>query len=278
VVGASIEKERRRKFFRRPTSEQKGKSMSVKSIVSSSYLEAQKAGHAHKPFRDPPNVFITGAMRENSIGFEIAAMLSEDIGSIITYNNEDVRGDWLDLGKFEDIDTLIMCHGVTYLDWFENIPYQKAKEIFDVNLYGTFNVAQAFVNETLDTDYRKRIICIGSMAYKHVLNGSAAYCASKAGAAHLMKCLAWELAPKGYDVYSIHPSNTLDTPMSGETIAGLMRYRALTEEEATAYWNDSMIRNQSLTTTEIARTVRAIINDGLGYLSGCNLELTGGQR
>ena len=116
------------------------------------------------------------------------------------------------------------------------------------------------------------------MAYNHPLNGSAVYCASKAGLAMLMKCLAWELAPKGYDVYTIHPSNVEDTPMSDDTIDGLRRYRNMTLPEAEAYWGDSPIRDEILTKWEIADLVRTLLSPNTGYLSGAQLELSGGQR
>ena len=248
--------------------------MSVKSEISSQYLDEVKEQHANLQYREPPRVLVTGAQGQRSIGREIIKHLN---GSVVTVNNDDVKEVW-DPEIFDDIDTLIMCHGQSHLDWFEEADLFKVYEIITVNLFGTFNVAQTFVKATIDKPYRKRIISIGSMAYKAVLNGSAAYCASKAGQAHLIKCLAWELAPKGYDVYCIHPSNTLDTPMSDQTIAGLKRYRNMSTEDAICYWNDSMIRDESLTKAEIARVITSIIDNKLGYLSGCNIELSGGQR
>jgi len=249
--------------------------MSVKSEVSASYTAAQLAQHGKKPVRLPPRVMMTGDFRSGSIGEAIRLSLSADAQVESFAGN--VRNGLLE-GWFEDRDTLIMCHGVSHLDWFEDAPEDKVKEIIDVNLFGTYRMAAAFVRQTIDSDVRKRIIIIGSMAHRMVLNGSAAYCASKAGLAMLVRCMAWELAPKGYDVYCIHPSNTLGTPMSFETMEGLMRYRGLSMEEAHSYWNDSAIRKQSLTTQEIADLVHYLLYSKTGYLSGTQLELTGGQR
>lgn len=249
--------------------------MSVKSEISANYLSEQKVIHAQKQPRVPPCVMITGDSKAGSIGEAIRKHLSSSC-QVDSFQGDicnDTTGIILD-----DYDTLIMCHGCTHLDWFESYPLSKAKRIFDVNLFGSFKMTQAFVKETINTEHRKRIISIGSMAYKAVLNGSAAYCASKAGLAHLMKCLAWELAPKGYDVYSIHPSNTLGTPMSKDTIEGLQHYRKMTEQQATDYWNDTMIRQQSLTTDEIVELIYYLLFHKTGYLSGAQLELGGGQR
>jgi len=245
---------------------------SVKSIISNNYLEMMRFEHSGKAFRPLPEVFITGALNPGSIGEEIAKKFQN-----VYFFSGDVR-----LGMSHELckecDTLIMCHGVSHLDWFEDCPIEKMKEIIDVNFYGSLNMAQIFVQATIDKPYRKRIISIGSMAYKAVLNGSVAYCASKAALAQAMRCMAWELAPKGYDVFCIHPSNTLDTPMSEETIEGLMRYRELSREQAEAYWNDSMLRDESLTKDEIARLIASIVYNQFAYLSGSNIELSGGQR
>lgn len=164
------------------------------------------------------------------------------------------------------------------LNWFENASGRKVRQIFDVNLTGSYMIAQEFVRATIESHHRKKIIFMGSMAYTKVLNASAAYCASKAGLAMLTRCLAWELAPKGYDVYCVHPSNVEDAPMSEETIQGLMRYRNISRDEARMYWRDSVLRDHQLTKEEITFTVRMLLRAEAGYMSGSNVELAGGAR
>jgi NAD(P)-dependent dehydrogenase (short-subunit alcohol dehydrogenase family) len=252
--------------------------MSVKSDVSQNYLDMIRKHHRNKDPRYPSRVLITGDSKGGSIGAKITQLLCAASHDVESFEG-DVRGyNVFSNHNMSDKDTLILCHGVTHLDWFENAPMDKVQEIFDVNVVGTYRMAQDFVRQTLLTDYRKRIIIIGSMAHKAVLNGSAAYCASKAALAHLVRCLAWELAPKGYDVFIIHPSNTEGTPMTEETITGLMRYRRMSRESAEAYWNDSPIRDRILSTHEIAELVKFLVEGPSSYLSGAQLELAGGQR
>jgi NAD(P)-dependent dehydrogenase (short-subunit alcohol dehydrogenase family) len=261
--------------------------MSAKSASAGRYAAWQKSKHGAKQWAPPINAIITGDVRLDSIGERIRQTIVANGGVVRSYAN-DLR-DPVELGNFnfsgsDQVNTLIMCHGVTYLEWFEEASISKLIEVIDVNLTGSLRMAQSFVGNTIDLPHRKKIISIGSMAYKAVLNGSAAYCASKAGLAQLMKCLAWELAPKGFDVFSIHPSNVEGAPMSEETILGLMRYRGLTREEAEAYWNDNPIRfkpdgsPRSLTTDEIAGVVMMCLSEAGTYLSGSNIELAGGQR
>ena len=225
-------------------------------------------------------IVITGAGKHGSIGEHIVQTLKNDMGTgTIRINNNDVRQQLLVDEMFVSTDThLIMCHGATNLDWIEKSDWVASAHVVDVNLNGTINCVRAFVNATMQTEYRKTIIGIGSMAYRHILNGSSVYCASKAGMAHFMKCIAWELAPKGYDVYTIHPSNVDGTPMAKQTIEELARYRGLTQEEAQAYWGANYLRGRSLSRQEISALVLQLVLLPNEFLSGQQFELTGGQR
>jgi NAD(P)-dependent dehydrogenase (short-subunit alcohol dehydrogenase family) len=244
--------------------------MTTKETISKSYMDSQKIQHSGK--RTPENrlIAITGASREGSIGDAIKEKFSCTQSLI-----EDVIYDDFDFTGFTD---LVMCHGYTYMDWLEEIPDEETHKILDVNLYGSIRVLSQFVRQTMDEPFRKKIISIGSMAYNHVLNGSAAYCASKAGLNHFIRCAAWELAPKAYDVYCINPSNVLDAPMTRDTINHLMNYRQLTLEQAMEYWGANNPREVFLTKSEIVDTVQHLLFIDKGYLSGNPIDLAGGQR
>lgn len=249
--------------------------MSAKSEVSRNYMELWKYKTKDFKYPDMPKVMITGDSDPRSIGHAIKSRfinIDSYAGDVVEAYNRD----------FVMYDTLIMCHGVMHLDWFEDAPQYKMRNCIDVNLNDTIAMTQKFVKDTLAKRVRKRIIAIGSMAYRSVLNGSAAYCASKAGLAHFMKCIAWELAPKGYDVFIIHPSNVVGTMMTEQTIDGLARYRGLSKETATEYWSDNNPRESFLTPSEIADVVENIMGlkgrPPMTYMAGCQIELGGGQR
>lgn len=178
----------------------------------------------------------------------------------------------------EKFDTLVLANGYTHLDWFENMPWTEAYKIFDTTLVGSALAAQAWVAQTIDDPWIKRLVFIGSMAYRNVLNGSAIYCAAKAGLAHLTECLGWELTPKGYRVFCVHPSNVEGTPMTEKTIFDLGRYRGLTREQAEAYWGAVNLMPRWLDANDVAETVRHIVNGEHDYQSGSNIELRAGQR
>lgn len=248
----------------------------TKEKISGSYIEETKAVHFEKRNPEKWDVFLTGAGKKESIGRSIEEKLIGN-GHFVFCSNEDViSGDFN--FNHKGFNSLIMCHGTAHLDWLENTEDKVAKNIIDVNLYGSIRLINEFVRQTINSPTRKKIIAIGSMAYNRVLNASAAYCASKAGLAHYVRCAAWELAPKGYDVYCVHPSNTLDSPMSEETIEGIMRYRNLSRAEAEGYWGAVLPKNSFLKKDEISETIAFLLEGKTEYLSGSQIDLAGGQR
>lgn len=242
-----------------------------KAEVSGDYLQELRRLHGWKQPSNEPLIFLTGAKNEGSIGNEIAGRFPH---SVVKSNN-DVRSHSF---NFMDFSALIMCHGQLHLDWIEDAPEEKIKEVLEVNLFGSIRLVQQFVQQTIASGTRKKIISIGSMAHRNVLGGSAAYCASKAGLAHFMKCAAFELTPKGFEVFCIHPTNVEGTPMAEETIAGLMRYRSMERKMAEDYWSTGLLRERWLNAKDIADLVEFIIHGNSNYLSGSNIELAGGHR
>lgn len=183
-----------------------------------------------------------------------------------------------DIAQLHTVDTIVFNNGYTWLDWIEDQPFQKIGQVLHDTLYASMVGASDFVKATLGTPHRKYIVFIGSMAYNHVLNGSAPYCAAKAGLAQFAKCLAYELAPKGYCVFVVHPSNVEGGPMSQDTIQGLMRYRHLSREQAEEYWRAEAPMGRFLTKDEIAATVCDLVDGHHDYMNGAQIELAMGGR
>jgi NAD(P)-dependent dehydrogenase (short-subunit alcohol dehydrogenase family) len=183
------------------------------------------------------------------------------------------------LWNHDFIDTLVLCQGYTHLAWFEDqMPDDLVKQV-EVNLTGTMHALSAFVNRTMSERHtRKTIVCVGSMAHNHVLNASAAYCASKAGVAHLVRCLGHELTPKGFYIYGVHPGNVQGTPMAEDTIQGIVEYRHVEHDVAQEYWASGLLMPRFLRAEDVATTIRNLVLSDNGYQSGTNIELSGGMR
>jgi NAD(P)-dependent dehydrogenase (short-subunit alcohol dehydrogenase family) len=177
-----------------------------------------------------------------------------------------------------EVDAIVNCCGFTNLAWIEDQPLASLRQTVEVNLIGAMQLTAEFVRQTITNRYLKHVIHIGSMAYNHVLNASAPYCASKAGLAHFVNCAAYELTPKGYRVHCVHPSNTEGTPMTAATIQGIMRYRNISSEEAVMYWAASNQMDRWLQPEDIANAVRWLLSDQADFWSGQQVELKGGNR
>jgi NAD(P)-dependent dehydrogenase (short-subunit alcohol dehydrogenase family) len=247
----------------------------MKEQLSRSYMDKMKSIHADKPLRLTRKSVVIG-VSDGNIGMAISQKLPGEV-SIATLDEYNVQRPPL-IGTFSDYDIIVLAQGFTHLDWFEDATLYDIDETFDVNVVGALKAAQGFVRDTIGKPYKKYIVFIGSMAYRNVLNASSFYCASKAALAMASRCLAWELAPKGYNVFCVHPSNTEGTPMTEKTIQGIMRYRGLNREQAEAYWGACLPKAQWLQPEDIANTVAWLVSGQADYMSGSNVELAGGQR
>lgn len=180
--------------------------------------------------------------------------------------------------QLDDVDSLVLCNGFSHLDWIEEQPDKAIEEALWDNLAASVFATRDFVRYTMGQPWLKCIVYVGSMAYKSVLNASGPYCAAKAGLAHFASCMAWELAPKGYRVFIVHPSNTEGTPMTEKTIAGIQRYRGIARPEAEQYWGAVKAMPEWLQPRDIAAVVKWLLDGEADWLAGAQLDLGGGQR
>ena len=253
----------------------------MKEEISKSYIDKQIAEHGDKFLRFNREFLVTGVAPGN-IGEAIAERI-ESIGSVVRVGREDYD---LSIGtqvskmidKNNTVDTLILCHGYTSLDWIENQPSEMIHRIVDSSLTSHIDLVSIFAHKSKHQNYKKIIIIIGSMAANSVLNGSAPYCAAKAGLQHFVKCAAWELTPKGFDIFLLNPGNVPNTPMAEKTIRELALYRKMSPESAREYWSASNPRTSFMSKGEISDLVHYLSAGGCRYMSGSAINLSGGQR
>ncbi|HSV46424.1 MAG TPA: SDR family NAD(P)-dependent oxidoreductase, partial [Ramlibacter sp.] len=110
------------------------------------------------------------------------------------------------------------------------VPMAQVRRIFEVNLFGTFNVARLAAARMLhnrpegDTGERGLIVNVSSISAFQPLEGAVAYSASKAAVAALTRPMAHDLARYGVRVNAVAPG-LFETPMTaslpGELKAGL---------------------------------------------------------
>lgn len=254
--------------------------MKTKEELARTYVAEQKRRHAWKTPPVGRRAVVVGDGPGKNIGAAVADRLRRDGFSVTSPSLAELDVTSPPDGFFstDASDTLVMCNGATHSAWFEDASDDLIRRMFEVNVVGSLLVARRFVAETIGDGHRKHLVFIGSTAHRSVLNGSVAYCAAKAALAHAVRCLAWELAPKGFDVFCVHPSNVEGTPMTEKTIQDIVRYRGLSREEAEIYWSANLPKARWLNPTDVAEVVSFLVSGRAEYMSGSNVDLAGGQR
>jgi len=99
------------------------------------------------------------------------------------------------VAEFGRLDVCVANAGVTV--WGHFLDYSEAKwdAVADLNLKGSFFLAQAAARQMVRQGTPGTILFSSSIAGRRVLPGLAAYGVTKAGLRHLARCLAVELAP-----------------------------------------------------------------------------------
>lgn len=117
-----------------------------------------------------------------------------------------------DLGQ---IDILVNSAGVADLVHAEDYPAEKFRRVIDINLNGSFVVAQAVARHMIAQGTGGTMVFIASMSGSIVNwpQPQSAYNASKAGVKHLMKSLSAEWAVHGIRCNAISPGY-MDTALN----------------------------------------------------------------
>jgi NAD(P)-dependent dehydrogenase (short-subunit alcohol dehydrogenase family) len=166
------------------------------------------------------------------------------------------------LAAFGRIDVLINNAGV-----FERRPALEVEEadwdrLLDVNLKGAFFCAQAAARVMRERGQGGAIVNVASdAAWSGGINPCAHYAASKAGMVSITRSLAKELAPHRIRVNAVAPG-LITTDMGGTAGATLRDLRIPLGREGTP--------------DEVAACVVFLASDEASYVTGANLNLSGG--
>lgn len=113
------------------------------------------------------------------------------------------------VADFGRIDILVNSAGIVDLAPAEEIGASAWQRTLDVNLTGTFLMAQAVGQQMIAHGEGGRIVNLASQAGSVAIEGHVAYCASKFGVIGLTKTLALEWGRHGITVNSISPTVVL---------------------------------------------------------------------
>jgi 3-oxoacyl-[acyl-carrier protein] reductase len=168
--------------------------------------------------------------------------------------------------RFERIDVLINNAGINVVGDVETLDPAAWDRCFDVNVGGTFRMAQAVI-PVMKRQGSGRIINAASFAAIIPSVGSAAYAASKAAVVQFTRVLAGELGPWNVTVNAYAPG------MIPSAMNGFAEMPAEVQEELL----DTLTLRRWGTPEEVADLLVFVASDAARYITGTLLDVSGGK-
>lgn len=164
---------------------------------------------------------------------------------------------------FGKVDTLVTCAGIALPSLFTDTTEEEYASVFDINMKGTFFLAQAAAKEMIAAGGGS-IVTVSSMWGIAGASGEVAYSASKAAIVGFTKALAKELAPSHIRVNCVAPG-VIDTDMN-----------ACYDEDAMNALAEKTPLSRIGTPEEVARAIRFLADDSSSFITGQTLSVDGG--
>ena len=194
---------------------------------------ARGLGHAIARALANAGADVALGLRDINTGSELAAdiekmgrralKLQMDVGKLEQINSAVKQA----IDHFGRIDILVNNVGASPEAPADQVTEADVDLMLTVNLKGTFFVSQA-VGRQMIKQKSGKIIMMGSQAGHVALPGEPIYCMTKAGIAHLTKCLAVEWGTHNINVNCVSPT-FIATPGTEPTLAD-PKFRADVEE------------------------------------------------
>src|SRR6476660_7597068 len=163
------------------------------------------------------------------------------------------------------VDILVNNAGVAPENLIENVTEKDFDYTLAVNLKGTFFVSQA-VGSMMITQKFGRIINLSSQAGFIALPTESVYCMTKAGIAHLTKCLAAEWGKYNITVNAVAPT-FIYTPGTEEYLAN---------EESRKHVLSKIVLGRIGEPKDVANAVLFLASPAASLITGTTLLIDGG--
>ncbi len=167
----------------------------------------------------------------------------------------------------EDVVLLVASAGTVVAQPFLTIDLDSWKKQIDVNLTGSFIVAQRAAQHMAARNTRGHVIFISSWVASNPWPEITAYTASKAGLDQLMRRMALELAPRGIRANAVAP---------GIVLAGLAKRQLETEPEYARRVESAIPLGSLQTAEDIASTVGFLASPGASTITGSVITVDAG--
>ncbi len=160
-------------------------------------------------------------------------------------------------------------------------PMDDARKVFEVNVIGVMQVLQHVARAMIDAGTGGTIVNSASMAGVGGAPNMPAYSASKAAVIGLTKTAAKDLAPHGIRVNAVSPAfigpgKMWENQVAQQAAAASQYYSTDASEVAEQMIGMVPLRRYG-STAEVASVVSFLMSNDASYLTGQNLEITGGS-
>ncbi|MEW1722043.1 SDR family oxidoreductase [Streptomyces sp. NPDC093109] len=167
---------------------------------------------------------------------------------------------------FGRLDALVTSAGIERTAPAEELLTTTVRDILDVNVLGTFDLAAAAARRFLAQGGGGRVVLIGSVNGLRALPGQAGYATSKGAVTMLARALAVDWAEHGVCVNVVAPGVT-HTAMSAGSLGDPVRREALLSR---------VPMRRPARPEEIAEAVAFLSSPEAGYITGICLPVDGG--
>lgn len=165
--------------------------------------------------------------------------------------------------EFGKLDIIVANAGITLFGDFLSYPPESFFKVMEVNLGGSFFLAQAAANQMKKQNSGGSIMFMSSVTGHQAHKNLAAYGMTKAALEMLAKHLVIELSPYKINVNTVAPGATLTE-------------RTLKEENYTETWNKLTPMGRPAHVDDISQAVLFLISDKAKHITGQSLVVDGG--
>jgi len=165
------------------------------------------------------------------------------------------------VGVLGNIDVLIHSAGIFRASEFLSTSDTEFAEMLNINLLGTFRVAQQVASRMIGSG--GRVLLMSSIHAKSGVRGRLAYGATKAGIEAMTRVMATELSDKGIRVNALAP---------GAVSAGM----APTDVTHLSDWTSVTPAKRKATAQEVAGMAMVLTCDDASFVSGQVISQDGG--
>lgn len=191
-----------------------------------------------------------------AVGLKVDVTKPEDIAMMI----EKV------VDSFGGINILFHTAGWGNFNPFWDISRKEWNRMIDVNLTGTFFVAQAVAKQMMDQKKGGKIILTGSNGAVTNCNRLSHYCVTKAGVVMLTKCMAAELGNSRINVNAINPG-PIETDMTKPMLKEPKFQKMLKSTTPLGRWGNP---------EEVGKLVAFLASDDADFINGQAINIDGG--